>query len=74
MERISEKFERLTEKFLSGDLDRRIRWLSWFILILLGICLWVLPMLLRYQIPLKDKDTGLSIHLPLRNLIFEKDH
>lgn len=74
MERIGEKFERFIERFLSGNLDRRVRLLSWLTLFLLGVSLWTILLLLSYEIPLKDKTSGLSIHLPLKALLFEKNH
>lgn len=71
MERIAAQFERLVEKFLTGDLERRTRILSWATLILLGFCLLGVLLLSTVHIPVKDSETGETNRVPVRRLLFK---
>lgn len=74
MARLAEQFERLIEKFLSGDLDRRTRILSWLTLMALALCLWGIYFFSNYEVRIKNRDSGAETVLPMRELLFKRDH
>ncbi len=74
MDRLTDVFERVVEKFLSGNLNRRGKILSWLTLILLAFSLWGGIQLSAYPIRVKDAETGRERTVPLKELLLHRDH
>lgn len=72
MGRIADAFERLTERFLGGDLDRRTRFLSWVTLIFLMVCVWGVWTLSNYRVSVKEEGTGRKIEIPVKSLLLDQ--
>ncbi len=73
MGKLADYFERLIEKFLAGDLDRRTRILSWATLAILGVCLWGSIVLSDYRVPIKDRQSGQETRIQIMELLLHKN-
>lgn len=67
-------FERLIEKFLTGDLDRRALILSWIILFILILGIAGTVQVLRSDIPVKDPVSGVEKTVPVKDLLLKSGY